>query len=686
MFLRSAMSSYTKGLNASQKEVVLHDFGPLMVLAGAGSGKTRVLTMRVARLVGEMICWPKEILAVTFTNKASREMQERIASMVSKPAATAMTISTFHSLGARILRQEGHVIGLKKTFTIMDDHERLSTIKSLMRLSGRAADAADEHEELATRISLFKNASLDPADCDRDEPVSNRHKKVYAAYQQTLLKRQTVDFDDLLLLPLRILQNHPEVLRTYQKQYRFVLIDEYQDTNAVQMQMAALLAAPQNNIMVVGDDDQSIYSWRGACSSNILSFTRGYKSAKTVILDTNYRSTRQILEGAHAVVAHNKTRTIKHITAAAGDGEPILHYRADDEEDEAIWVAASIKENVDHCGSLYTDHALLFRTNAMMRRFEEEMRVQNVPYRVVGAMSFYDRKEIKDIVAYMRFFANPSDELSFLRVLKTPDRGFAKSTIAELDSLASHRRMSLFDAMSRSQDATDILPTQHEKCRNFVQWAQGFFERLAQGKNLALILDEILQTSNYYEALTKAYQKDGNAEDRVRNVKEMVHGLEIFEHKRREPSLASYLQHLALTMNDNPDEEQEKRHPGVTFMTIHKSKGLEFPIVYLPGLDDAAFPSPRSIAEGNVEEERRLFYVAMTRARRRLVLTYPNTRVQRGKDKKVTPCRFLFEIPEEFLDGPLGQKAEEEYQDYVSDFFTKMKQELAEKAGQAPQA
>src|SRR5512133_1616141 len=417
------MIDFTKGLNDSQAKAVLHNEGPILVLAGAGSGKTRVLTMRIARLMHEKRCTPEEILAVTFTNKAAREMKERVASETSEKIADLMTLSTFHSLGVKILREDGERIGLKKSFSIIDEHDKIGTLKSIMRANGVRGLKNEDPEEFASKISLAKNASLDPDSYKSANPDERKISRVYSSYSTILLKNQTVDFDDLLLLPLQLFTKHPDILLKYQKRFTYVSIDEFQDTNAVQMKLAALLALPQNNIMVVGDDDQGIYSWRGAEIENILSFSSKYKKCITVILDKNYRSTHQIFAGAHSVVSNNRVRKHKVITAVAGEGDPIMHYKGDDEEDEAVWIAEKIAEHNEHTSFGYSDHAILLRTNAMMRIYEEELRRKRIPYQVSGAMSFYERKEIKDSIAYLRFLANPDEELSMMRVLKVPNKG-----------------------------------------------------------------------------------------------------------------------------------------------------------------------------------------------------------------------------------------------------------------------
>jgi len=670
------MIDFTKGLNDSQRNAVLHNEGPLLVLAGAGSGKTRVLTMRIARLVHEKRCKPEEILAVTFTNKASREMKERVSQLSSEKTADLMTLCTFHSLGVKILREDGEKIGLKKTFSIIDEHDKIGTLKSIMRANGVRGLKNEDPEEFATKISLAKNASLDPDNYKEANPDERKINRVYSSYNSILLKNQTVDFDDLLLLPLQLFTRHPDVLAKYQKRYSFVSIDEFQDTNTVQMKLASFLALPQNNLMVVGDDDQGIYSWRGAEIENILSFSSKFRKCTTIILDKNYRSTHQIFAAAHAVVANNRVRKLKEITAVAGDGDPIMHYKGDDEEDEAMWVAEKIAEHNEHTSFSYKDHAILVRTNAMMRPYEEELRRKGVPYRVSGAMSFYERKEIKDMIAYLRFFANPDDELSMARVLKVPNKGITPSTLELLDEFAAFRRMSLWEAMKRHSELEKISDGQHGLINAFIEFFNKF-DKLFETNTLALTVRDLLNDTGYLAHMAKAYKDDDSLKMRMENIDELLHGIEYYEHKfrKKKPTLAGYLQEVALLSSETKEEDESKQR-GVTLMTLHKSKGLEFPVVFLVGLDKDYIPSPRAIEEGNIDEERRLFYVGMTRAQKRLFLTYPGTKVFRGKQKTVTPCPFLREIPEEFLDGKIGQKQDDEKLEYVDSFFKEMKEKF----------
>jgi len=669
------MSKFTHGLNSSQQQVVLHTNGPLLVLAGAGSGKTRVLTNRIARLVQEKVCKPSEILAVTFTNKASMEMQERVAAMVSAQAAKAMTLCTFHSLGVRILREHGSAIGINKSFTILDDHQRLATLKEVVRSAG-GAKMVDKHEEIGGAISLAKNTSMDPAEYEDKNPETPRFKRIFDAYRKQTISRQTIDFDDLLMLPLELIKNHPDVLEHYRKRYAFISIDEFQDTNSVQLSMARLLAAPSNNIMAVGDDDQGIYSWRGADIGNIISFGSHFPNCKTVVLDKNYRSTQTILEAALAVVGKNRKRTIKNITAAAGTGELITVYKGDDETEEADWVSQTIRSNVDKNIFAFKHHALLFRANAMIRRFEESLRRNKVPYKVFGALSFFDSKEIKDVLSYLRFFANTRDELSLQRVLKVPNRGLAPSTMEKLEEFAGLRKMGLFDAIARHTEL-DIQAQQHVNCDAFLTFYKTHAPEFEKG-NLSVTIRKILAECDYMHLLERASKTEDASDMRRENVEEIIHGLEQFEarNKKSTPTLAGYLQDIALVKNDESEDEKASEY-GVKLMTFHKAKGLEFDAVFLCNLDDASFPSPKSISEGGIEEERRLFYVGMTRAKKQLYLTYPHTKDFRKKNMAVTPTRFIREIPEEFLDAAFTQQQASQKQEFMDNFFDTMRQKFA---------
>ena len=671
------MSKFFAGLNPSQQNAVSHNKGPLLVLAGAGSGKTRVLTNRIARLVHEKICKPSQVLAVTFTNKASLEMQERIAKMASTAAARAMTICTFHSLGARILREHGEAIGVHRNFTILDDHQRSAAIKEVVRNAG-SVKLAEKHEEIGWAISLAKNTSLDPEKYEQDNPETPRFKRIFEAYRSHNLRHQTIDFDDLLLMPLQLFEQHADVLDIYRKRFGFISIDEFQDTNSVQLKLSRLLAAPANNLMAVGDDDQGIYSWRGADIENILSFKVHFPKCTTVVLNVNYRSTAQILDAALAVVGKNRKRTIKNITASAGGGERITVYKADDETEEADWIAGAVRDNVQKNRFAFKDHALLVRANAMMRRYEEALRRDRVPYKVFGALSFFDSKEIKDVLAYLRFFANPADEISLQRVLKVPDRGISKTTMEKLEELAGLRRIGLFEAMQR-HDGVDLRqPQQHANCRAFCAFYETYAPQFAQG-NLAGTVRKILAECNYMQLLQRASKTEDGADLRRENVEEILLGLSQYEsrNKKSAATLSGYLQELSLVKNDDSEDDAAQER-GVRLMTLHKSKGLEFPVVFLCNLDDSVMPSPKTVAEGRTEEERRLFYVGMTRAKKRLYLTYPATKEFRKKIMPVTPCRFINEIPPEFLDASFTKQHKAQKQEFMDNFFADMQKKLAD--------
>lgn len=670
------MNSLTKGLDKNQKKAVLHNSGPILVLAGAGSGKTRVLTHRIARLVKEKHCKPSEILALTFTNKAAREMQKRIGSLTSKQAAKAMTVSTFHSFGVKILREHGDKLGLKKGFTILNDNERTSTLKSITR-SHTASNSKTKHSDFGTIISLAKNASISQKEYKKQNPDKRKENRIYKAYHATLLKRQAVDFDDLLLLPLQLFRNHPEVLEEYRRKYQFISLDEFQDTNTVQMRLTKLLVAPKNNLMVVGDDDQGIYSWRGAEIENIIYFNTNFKNCVTVILDKNYRSTPEIVGGAYGVIAKNQKRKLKEITAVAPHGNPILTYKADDEIDEVEWLVGTILENNKKGTYTFSDHAILFRTNALMRRFEEELRIQRIPYYVQGSMSFFDRKEVKDVFAYLNFFANTDDELSLTRILKVPNKGITKSSVEKLEDLAGLRKMSLWKAFERCEFARGIDGIQKERIEDLVSFYNKYNAKFEEGI-LSQTIRDLLIENGYMDLLKKAYANDKSLPIRLENIEEIIHGIEIYEKKqKKKASLHDYIQKFTLTFNDNSDDNSKKK--GVILMTLHKSKGLEFPVVFLPVLDDAILPSPRSASEGNIEEERRLFYVGMTRAEKRLYLSCPDTKVFRKNTVQVKQCRFIREIPEEFLDGKFGVKEDIENDKEQDDFFAMMRNKFNKK-------
>ncbi|MBN1980897.1 MAG: UvrD-helicase domain-containing protein, partial [Chitinivibrionales bacterium] len=570
------MQHLLEKLDYQQREAVLHTHGPILVLAGAGSGKTRVLTYRIARLVLEKHCAADQILAVTFTNKAAREMQNRIADLLTPKIAQAMTIATFHSFGARILRDHGTLMNIGSNFTIIDDSDRVSTLKSVMRLCGKTAKKED-YAEYGTSISLAKNGSLDPEQFKEKNPDQLRTIRIYKAYTAALLKRQSVDFDDLLLLPLKILRSNPTLVTAYRKKYTFIAVDEFQDTNATQMALTQILAAPANNLMVVGDDDQSIYSWRGAEIDNILSFPSQFKGCKVVILDKNYRSTPAIVDAASHLISHNQKRKLKKVIAVSRESTPIITFKADDEAEEMAWIIQMIQENQSNNLFSLNDHALLFRTNTLIAKFEEEFRIQRIPYKVQGAMSFYERKEVKDVIAYLRFFANTHDELSLERILKVPNKGITASSLEKIEELAMLRKISLWEAFEQFADCTGIEPNQQEKIGSLVNFYKKYAAAFHLG-HLSQTFIDMLAECGYKELLKQSYKNEPSLQFRLENIEQIEQSLASYEKRRAAglPTLAGYLHECALISNDEEDDTKPKK--GVTLMTLHKAKGLEFPV------------------------------------------------------------------------------------------------------------
>lgn len=666
------MKDYTSSLDDRQAQAVLHTQGPLLVLAGAGSGKTRVLTHRIARLIGEKHCNSSEILALTFTNKAAKEMRSRVADLTSKYDSNKMTICTFHSLGVKILREYGQYLKLNANFTILSDNERTSTLKMIMRSTSKVM-AKENPDEYGNSISLAKNANLQPDQFADEYPENRKVARVYKQYQKLLRKRQSVDFDDLLLLPIKLFSEHPKVLEKFRNRFKFISVDEFQDTNTVQMKLTRQIVHPHYNLMVVGDDDQGIYSWRGAEIDNIIHFPRHFKGTKTVILNKNYRSTAQIVDGANAVVAKNTKRKEKTIISFAGQGEPIVTFKAEDEQTEVEWVVEQIFQFDKLDMFSYSKQSILFRANAHMRRFEEELRSRRIPYKVQGATGFFDRKEVKDIFAYLNFFGNNDDELSLARVLQVPNKGIAPSTMHKIEDLAGMIKGTLWDAFKRYEELPDIAPAQHENLVSFVGFCNEFIHRF-QKERPSDTLRKLLSEIRYVEMVKAAYKEQKSLEMRLENIQEIIHSMELFEHRRGEDvKLEDFLQHMSLRTG----EQDDGNNKGVTLMTLHKSKGLEFPVVFMPLLDDTVMPSQRAREEGNLEEERRLFYVGMTRAEKRLFLTFPMTKLVRKKSVRVRECRFLHEIPVECLDGKVGEKQDEEFKEFTEDFFAKMQEQFS---------
>ncbi|PZS20114.1 MAG: DNA helicase PcrA [Pseudonocardiales bacterium] len=659
------------GLNPQQRAAVVHHGGPLLIVAGAGSGKTRVLTHRVAYLLAERGAQPGEILAITFTNKAAGEMKERVAMLVG-PRAKAMWVSTFHSMCVRILRAESKAIGLKSSFSIYDADDS----KRLMTMVGRDLDLDPKRypaRSLSAQVSNLKNELVTP-EAWADQ-AGNAHEKVlaeaYLRYQARLREAHALDFDDLIMATVGLLQNHPDVAEGYRRRFRHVLVDEYQDTNHAQYVLVRELTLPADasttaaeggapsggpgawasraELAVVGDADQSIYAFRGASIRNILEFERDYPDATTILLEQNYRSTQTILSAANAVIARNPDRKPKNLWSEAGAGEPIAGYVAENEHDEAAWVAQRIDELADSDVAVASDVAVFYRTNAQSRVFEEVFIRIGLPYKVVGGVRFYERREIRDALAYLRVLANPDDVVSLRRILNTPRRGIGDRAVACVNVLAERERISFGAAIERADEAFGIAGRSLNAIRDFTDLLTEI-RGVAAGPDgtPSSILEAVLDKTGYLRELQAS--RDPQDEGRVDNLRELVNVAREFEEQRagtdEATSLVAFLEQVSLVAD--ADSIPDAGGGVVTLMTLHTAKGLEFPVVFLTGLEDGVFPHLRTLGDpGELAEERRLAYVGITRARERLYLSRALSRSAWGAPSWNPPSRFLDEIPGE---------------------------------------
>ena len=654
----SQKSSLLSNLNDAQQEPVLHRDGPLIVIAGAGSGKTRVLTYRIANLMNNDVD-SFSILALTFTNKAAREMKARIAEIVGEGEAKNLWMGTFHSVFARILRQEADKLGFPRDFTIYDTQDSGRLIASIIKEMGLDKDVY-KFKQIRNRISAFKNSLItvkayfnDP-DLQETDAISRRPKmgEIYKQYVERCFKAGAMDFDDLLLRTNELLNMHPQVLAKYQDRFKYILVDEYQDTNHSQYLIVRALSDKFQNICVVGDDAQSIYGFRGANISNILNFQKDYEDAKLYRLEQNYRSTKNIVNAANSIINHNKNKIDKLVWTSNTDGSKIKVQRCSTDADEGREVASSIFETKMHEQRLNKEFAVLYRTNAQSRAIEDALRKRDIPYRVYGGLSFYQRKEIKDLLAYLRLIVNPNDEESLKRVINYPTRGIGQSTLDKLIIGAKNNDISLFDAIKNSPKLNLSLN-------------RGVLGKLLDFSNFILSLQIESQKFNAFQiadlvtkktGLVLELKKDGTPEgvSKVENVEELLNGIHDFVEGQKEisdatGSLSEFLEDIALAtdFDNNKNEDVDC----VYLMTVHLSKGLEFPIVYIVGLEEDLFPSALSLnTRSELEEERRLFYVALTRAMEKAVITYTLSRYRWGKLVDAEPSRFIEEMDKKYLD------------------------------------
>ena len=650
---------YLKGLNESQYEAVTTIQGPLMVLAGAGSGKTRVLTMRIAHLIQNGVD-PFNILALTFTNKAAREMKERIARVVGDSDAKSIWMGTFHSIFARILRMEAHYLGFPSNFTIYDSQDALNVIKKVLKEMSIDSDLY-KPKKVLSRISQYKNNLItvnayfnNPELMEADEMANMKLLgEIYRKYVETCYKSGAMDFDDLLLRTNELLTRFPEVLAKYQDRFRYILVDEYQDTNHSQYLIVKALASKFENLCVVGDDAQSIYAFRGANIYNILNFKKDYPDAITVSLEQNYRSTQNIVNAANDVIAKNQQQFKKNVFSENEPGDKIQVYRSLSDADEANFVAAQILENSMRNQRKYSDFAILYRTNSQTRAFEDALRRKNIPYKVYGGLSFYQRKEIKDLIAYLRLLVNENDQEALLRIINYPTRGIGETTQNKLIVTADQLNISMAELLNNLQ----MYGPQ-------TGFNAGTLNKLSEFWNMIKAFQVMMKTETVYQVAMDVAQKSGllkllkddqtpEGVSRMENIQELMNSLQGFIEEQQQledgdPGLSNFLENIALS-TDTQDKDDDNNK--VSLMTIHLSKGLEFPVVHIVGLEENLFPSFMSAnTREELEEERRLFYVALTRAEKQAIFSYAVSRFQWGKITDSEPSRFLSEVDTMYLD------------------------------------
>jgi len=629
-------------LNPQQRLAAETLEGPVLILAGAGSGKTRALTCRVANLLDHGVpAW--NILALTFTNKAAKEMKERITAMVGDQAEEAW-ISTFHSTCARMLRRDIEKLGYTRSFVIYDDDDQKSVLKEILKRLN-----IDEKflpiRELSAKISDAKNKLMSPDEWFRESQKDYRYQmihNVFVEYETRLKAINALDFDDLLVKTLELLADHPPVLESYRKRLRYVMVDEYQDTNYAQYMMIKLLTDESRNLCVVGDDDQSIYGWRGADIRNILDFEKDYPDATVIKLEQNYRSSANILDAANQVIAHNAGRKEKALWTEKGPGEKLHLYAAGDERDEAAWIAGRIRQ-FNRAGENYGNCAVLYRTNAQSRVIEEMLMRTGVPYKVFGGLKFYDRKEVRDVVAYLRVIVNPSDDVSLRRIINVPKRAIGDTTVQELMQHAMDNGMPLYSALSDMPDSLGARPR-----KNISEFFMLMTMLMAMKE--AMPLSEFVPMLVEKTGLMEQYKKEDTdeARSRVENIQEFLGAVEEYCKSTENPTLEDYLENVSLVTDLDQAEDMGRGY--VTLMTLHSSKGLEFPIVFLTGLEEGIFPSSRSLMEEDrMEEERRLCYVGITRAQHKLFISRAQQRMLYNQVNHNAPSRFLDEIPERLL-------------------------------------
>lgn len=663
------MSEFTKTLNPMQQKAVMHTEGPLLVLAGAGSGKTTVLVNRVAHILKDLQVPPYRVLAITFTNKAANEMKTRIENIFGG-AVKDMWISTFHSMCVKILRRYISRIGYDSSFAIYDTADALTLMKECLK----EADLSDKNfppKTVLAEIGRAKDEMQTPEDYEQINSSNFRLTniaKLYKIYQRKLKENNALDFDDIIFKTVVLLEKNADILEYYQKKFKYIMVDEYQDTNNVQYRLVSLLAEKHRNLCVVGDDDQSIYKFRGANVGNILNFEDDFKNAEVIKLEQNYRSTKNILDAANAVIKNNTERKAKQLWTQGDTGENIFVYNSENEHDEGNYIACEIDRKVSEFDYNFSDFAILYRTNAQSRVLEDMLLRKGIPYKVLAGMRFYDRKEIKDVLAYLRFINNPADAVSLKRIINEPKRGIGQTTMAKAEALALKHNISLYDVLKKSDCYEETLRSS-AKILEFVNMAENFMAKKDK-VDLCDFVEEVMEKSGYRRALVS--ENSIEAQSRLENLDEFISVAKEYVNTQEDASFSGFLESVALVADiDGYDEDQ----PSVVLMTIHSAKGLEFPVVFIAGLDEGIFPSSRSMmSEDDIEEERRLCYVAITRAKKQLYITHAQQRMLFGSTQYYAPSRFLVEIPKD-LKVEFGKKKSVksefagEFKEFAKGFF-----------------
>ena len=641
------MNDRLTGLNPEQRRAVMHTEGPLLIMAGAGSGKTRVLTHRIAYLLTEKKVTPWNILAITFTNKAAREMKDRVAKIAGS-VADEIWISTFHSMCVRILRRDIDRIGYSRNFSILDSGDQLSVIKQIMK-NHNIDPKKFEPRAILGSISQAKNELVTPE--QYESKMGDYFQKivaqVYKDYQKKLKNNSSLDFDDLIMVTIKLFQEVPDVLEFYQRKFNYIHVDEYQDTNRAQYLLVQMLADRFRNLCVVGDSDQSIYKWRGADIQNILNFEEDYPDAATIKLEQNYRSTKKILAAANQVIENNAGRKDKKLWTENTDGEKIRLFVGDQEHDEAYFVVNEIIKGVREEGKSYRDYAILYRTNAQSRVIEEVFLKSNTPYQMVGGFKFYERKEIKDILSYLRLIANPADDISLERVINVPKRGIGQASIDRIREYASEKNIAMFTALAEA-DFMGLTGKTANAVAEFKEMIDNL-SNMVEYLSVTELTEMVIEKTEYVKQLK--LEGSIEAQSRIENIEELLSVTQEHENKNEDKSLVGFLTELALVADIDAVDKDGEKVEGVTMMTLHSAKGLEFPFVFLMGMEEGTFPHSRSLFDvEEMEEERRLAYVGITRAENCLYMTRARMRTLYGRSSMNAPSRFIEEIAEDLIE------------------------------------